>query len=54
MDKPYSGVEIEIIETLGKVWNFSYDIIDTKNSFGERLTNGSWTGIIGQVSEKVY
>ena len=53
MDKPYSGVEIEILESLRKVWNFSYHIIDTNGVWGERLPNGSWSGIIGDVYSKV-
>ena len=53
MPKPYTGVEIDIIESVAKLWNFSYDIIDTNDIFGEQLDNGSWTGIIGQVFTKV-
>ena len=53
MDKHYSGVEIEIIKSLGKVWNFSHEIINTNGVWGEHLPNGSWIGIVGQVYHKV-
>ena len=34
------GIEAQLLKTLQLKWNFTYDIIDTNNSWGHKLPNG--------------
>ncbi|KAH9394614.1 hypothetical protein TYRP_004669 [Tyrophagus putrescentiae] len=44
------GMEIQLIETLGDYFNFSYEIINCNNHWGNLLPNNKWNGIIGELS----
>ncbi|XP_061388746.1 glutamate receptor ionotropic, kainate glr-3 [Musca vetustissima] len=52
--KTFQGLEIEIIKSLGEVMNFKpyfYESFDTAvERWGTRLSNGSFSGLIGQIS----
>ena len=47
------GDEIFFIDTLAKVLNFTYKLIDNKLKWGRKLENGSWDGIVGMVHRGV-
>ncbi|XP_075153952.1 ionotropic receptor 68a isoform X2 [Haematobia irritans] len=51
--KSYSGVEIDIVQTLGQVMDFKpyfYKSPDSeKERWGTKLRNGSYSGLIGQI-----
>ena len=47
------GEEIFFIDTLAKVFNFTYNLVDNKQKWGRKLTNGSWDGIVGMVQREV-
>ena len=47
------GMEIQLIETLGEIFNFSYEIINCNNHWGNLLPNNKWNGIIGELSTEV-
>lgn len=49
----YAGLEVEIIRALAVALNFStnfYQSADTQTErWGKRLSNGSYTGLIGEI-----
>ncbi|XP_026331180.1 ionotropic receptor 25a-like [Hyposmocoma kahamanoa] len=46
----YDGYCIELIGKLAETMEFDYEIVTPKSgSFGRRLTNGSWDGIVGDL-----
>ena len=47
-----SGLEIELLEMLKRKYNFSTNFIDGMQEWGV-IINGSWTGIINQILNKV-
>ena len=47
------GYEGKIIEMLSQVMDFTFEIVDCGRVWGNKLANGSWSGIIGAVHEKV-
>ena len=47
------GHEAQIIKSLQKVLNFTYDIIDCDMDFGNKLPDNQWTGILGQLQRNV-
>ncbi|XP_076353787.1 glutamate receptor ionotropic, delta-1-like isoform X3 [Tachypleus tridentatus] len=50
---PKYGLEIGLLDTLARKLNFSYVIKSPKdNEWGTRLSNQSWTGMIGMVHRK--
>ncbi|XP_066591382.1 ionotropic receptor 25a isoform X2 [Prorops nasuta] len=47
----YHGYCIDVIEKLAEVMDFDYDIIVPKDhSFGKKLPNGDWTGLVGDLA----
>ncbi|XP_044012074.1 ionotropic receptor 25a [Aphidius gifuensis] len=47
----WEGYCIDFIETLSIKMNFDYDlIIPADKTFGEKLSNGKWTGLIGDLA----
>ena len=53
MGPPLKGMEIEILKIFSNKLNFTYNTIDCNYDWGVLLPNKSWTGIIGQLAEKV-
>lgn len=50
----WEGYCIDFIETLSVKMNFDYDlIIPADKTFGEKLSNGKWTGLIGDLARGV-
>ena len=47
------GYEGEITKTIGKIYNFTLDVIDCKMNRGTKLDNGTWTGLVARVMNKV-
>ena len=47
------GVEVFFIDTLAKIFNFTYSLVDNKQKWGRRLSNSSWDGIVGMVHRGV-
>ena len=47
------GIEAFFINTLAKVLNFTYNLVDNKHHWGQKLSNSSWDGIIGMVHREV-
>ncbi|XP_026327866.1 uncharacterized protein LOC113236096, partial [Hyposmocoma kahamanoa] len=46
----YDGYCIELIGKLAETMEFDYEIVTPKSgSFGRRLTNGSWDGVVGDL-----
>ncbi|XP_068229295.1 probable glutamate receptor [Palaemon carinicauda] len=47
---PDSGIDSKVLETLGKVLNFTYQLVITEDGqWGGEMANGSFTGMIGKV-----
>lgn len=51
--KGNGGAEMRLIETLSEYFNFSYEIINCHNQWGNLLPNNTWNGLIGLVSTEV-
>ena len=47
------GFDVYLIQCLSIYFNFTYQIINCNNEWGDRLTNNTWTGIIGKIVNKV-
>ena len=47
------GVQVLFIDTLAKVFNFTYSLVDNKHKWGQKLPNSSWDGIVGMVHRQV-
>lgn len=47
------GLEVQILNTLKSLFNFSYEIINCHNDWGTKLPNGTWVGAVGLVSSNV-
>lgn len=47
------SAEIELLKILAASFNFSYNFIDEKQSWG-LLENGTWTGTVGSVFYGVW
>ncbi len=48
------GLEVRLLESLSKHFNFTYRIINCNSDWGVLLENNTWTGIVGKVASKVY
>lgn len=52
-DTFYSGLEIEIVKSLGEVMHFQPHFYESPNTdeerWGSKLRNGSYSGLIGQM-----
>lgn len=51
--KGYKGLSIDLMEVLAAIGKFDYDIKET-TEHGNRLENGAWTGIVGQVFQNSF
>ena len=51
--KYLEGYEGEIIQTIVNYLNLTLDIIDCHMKWGNKQKDGSWTGLVGAVHEKV-
>ena len=49
----HSGLEVEILKTLSRTFNFTYSIIDCGQVWGTRMQDDNWTGVIGLLDKKV-
>lgn len=50
----WTGYSVEVFEYLAKTLDLQYEYIEqSSRMYGEMLPDGSWNGIIGQVSSKV-
>ena len=49
----FSGYEGEIITILAKYMNFTLNVIDCNWNWGIWLNNGSWTGLVAHIVNKV-
>ena len=47
------GYEIMILREMSKQFNFTYQFIDAKQDWGNILSDGTWTGIVGHLVNKV-
>ncbi|TPP65211.1 Glutamate receptor ionotropic kainate 4, partial [Fasciola gigantica] len=49
----WSGYSVQVFEYLAKTLDLEYEYVEQPNRvYGEMLSDGTWTGIIGQVSSK--
>ncbi len=48
------GLEVRLLESMSKHFNFTYRIINCNSDWGVLLKNNTWTGIVGKVASKVY
>ncbi|KAH7641335.1 hypothetical protein HUG17_4379 [Dermatophagoides farinae] len=44
------GFETAILRILAERFNFTYRLIDCHDQYGSRLSNGSWSGLIGRMA----
>ena len=49
----WNGYDGELLKTLSQVMNFSTEFVDCKHNWGSKLSNGTWTGIVGAVHQQV-
>ncbi|KAF2349296.1 Ionotropic glutamate receptor L-glutamate and glycine-binding domain [Trinorchestia longiramus] len=50
---PESGIDVSVVSTLGKIMNFSIQVVTPSDGeWGKKLPNGSWSGIIGMVTRR--
>ncbi len=47
------GLEVKLLESLSKHFNFTYRIINCNSDWGVLSANHTWTGIVGKVASKV-
>lgn len=47
------GFETAILRILAERFNFTYRLIDCHDQYGSRLSNGSWSGLIGRMARHV-
>ena len=47
-----SGLEVELLKSMKKFFNFQYKIVDCNQVWGN-YTNGTWTGLIGKAFDHV-
>lgn len=51
--KRYKGFSIDILDTLAKTLDFKYEIYQVADGkYGSPLPNGSWDGLIGELTNK--
>ena len=48
----YEGYSIDLLEKLASMLHFTYEFCGTAESYGVKVNN-RWTGIIGDIIEKV-
>ena len=48
------GVDLVMINTLSKYFNFSYEMIDCQGHYGTVKPNGTWTGMMGKLAQNVW
>ena len=50
----YYGMYLDIADALAQFMNFTYDLVVAPDGhWGSHLPNGSWTGIVGQLQQRV-
>ena len=47
------GYELIILDIMSKILNFTYTLKDMNGDSGRYLSDGSWTGVVGQLATKV-
>lgn len=52
--KRYKGFSIDVLDALGKILGFKYEIYQVADGkYGTPTFNGSWNGMIGELISKV-
>lgn len=47
------GYEVEILKILSAKFNFSYELLDCEQQWGSINADGTWTGVVGKLVNKV-
>ena len=48
------GIDVNIFNTIGKLWNFTYSALYCNETWGHKLANNTWNGAIGKLQNLVH
>lgn len=48
-----AGIDLTMIKLISMQFNFTINLVDCDGIFGSKLTNNTWTGMIGKLINNV-